>query len=331
MPESGPEPFPRQTEAPERYGHARAPAARPARRNIWPWLIIGVLLSFLIGLLASPWLEAEVRAYLPNGVQPPVSEARLAEVQALETRLAQLEARPTPVDTRAGTVSAERIAALEAASGARLQADSNLSAQLEGIAAELERVSERALAGDDRIRDLFLLGVMRRMLEAGRPLTPIEEQVAMRFRARDAAAVDALAAWSREPQTRRTLGARLPDLGRVAEAADAEAEGDWWHRLKTRLSSLVTVRTPVGEESPGSRDAVKATAAALRDDDLELGISEMARGPQNAATLLWIRDARLLLAAEVALDRLDAAALSTALPAVEPAPTPPTQAPLNAR
>lgn len=335
MPDLGPDPFPRASSELERhaYAHPARPARQP-RRNIWPWLIAGLLASFTIGILGSPWIEAEVRSQLPEAVQP-AATAHRAELQALEARIARLESRPAP---KAGAAApAERIAALEAATAARQSADSQLSTQLQALATDLDRVSDQATAGDERIRDLFLLTVMRRMVEAGRPLTQIEDTVSARFRPRDSAAVEALAAWSREPQTRRTLAARLPELGEAGAQADEQAAGGWWERLKASLSSLITVQKPAGEQAPGSLEVVRAAYAALREDDLERAISEMASGPQSAATGQWVRDARLLLGAEVALDRLDSLALAATIPAVEPAPPPvaavtppPTQAPLNA-
>lgn len=337
MPEPGPDPFPRSADELDRNGYSRAHPARPPRqprRNIWPWLISALLASFIIGLLGSPWIEAEVRQHLPEAVRPQASPAQTAELLALEGRLARLESRPElPEALPAGAVAppADRIAALEAAAAERQKTDAELSAQLQALAADLDRVSDRALAGDERVRDLFLLGVMRRMVTSGRPLTPVEEIVAARFRTLDGAAVDALAAWSREPQTRRTLAARLPELGRAGAQADVQAAGNWWDRLKAGLSTLVTVRKPAGEQAPGSVEVVQAAAAALRNDDLELAISEIASGPQSTATRQWERDARLLLAAELALDRLDGLALTAAIPAVEPAAPPATQAPLNAR
>jgi hypothetical protein len=337
MPEPGSDPFSRSADESERSGYARIHSTRPpqqARRNVWPWVTAGVLASFVIGLLGSPWLEGHVRSRLPAAVQPPVSSVKTPEVQALEARLAKLETRPVaPVVAQPSSIDApvaDRLAALEAAAAARQTSESELAAQIQVLSTDLARLGDQALSRDDRIRDLFLLTVVRRMVESGRPLTAIEENVAARFRARDGAAVDALAAWSREPQTRRTLAARLPDLGRAGAEADAAAAGGWWARLKAGLSSLVTVRDPAGEGTPDRVEAVEAAAAALRDDDLELAVSELASGPQSAATRQWERDARLLLAAEVALDRLDGLALTAAIPAAEPDPAPAAQAPVNA-
>lgn len=332
MSDPGPDPFPRPAEEAERYGSARPHPARvpvQQRRSIWPWLVAGILASFLIGLLASPWLEAEVRGHLPAGIQPP-EPAASAEVQALEARLAQLESRPPVPRAAAAPPSMEWANALEAAQSERLQADTDLSAQLQAVASDLRRVNEQARAGDERMRDMFLLGVARRMVLAGRPLTPVEELFARRFRGTDASAVDAMMEWSREPQTRRTLASRLPELGRVAAETEATAAGNWWERLKAGFSSMVTVRDPGGERAPDGEEAVKGAVSALRNDDLELAISELGSGPQTPATRQWIRDARLLLAAETALDRLDALALAAAIPVADTAVAPPGQAPVNA-
>lgn len=333
MPDPGLDPFPRSADDAERFSYTRTHPARapvPQRRSIWPWLIAGVLASFLIGLLASPWLEAEVRGHLPAGIQPP-EPAVSAEMRALEARLAQLESGPAVAEAKADAPpSGEWATALEAAQTERLKADADLSTQLQAVANDLRRVNDQALAGDERMRDMFLLGVARRMLLAGRPLTPVEDLFAQRFRGADASAVDAMMDWSREPQTRRTLANRLPELGRVAAQAEATTAGSWWERLKAGFSSMVTVRNPSGERAPGGEEAVRGAASALRSDDLELAISELASGPQTAATRQWIRDARLLQAAETALDRLDALALAAAIPVTEAPAAPPGQPPVNA-
>jgi hypothetical protein len=74
--------------------------------------------------------------------------------------------------------------------------DANILARLDALAAEVARTSSAAAETDSRTRDLFLLSVARRMLDAVRPLTPIDGAIEGRFRAKDPAAVDALAAWS---------------------------------------------------------------------------------------------------------------------------------------
>lgn len=323
MPDPGPDTFARATadaDRGDRNAYGRIPSDPPAgqpRRDIWPWLMAGILASFLIGLLGSPWLEAEVRRHLP---QSSAEESQTERVEALEVRLKNLESLPPPPVGSAlpqdAAVSA-RIAALETATAAHESARGNLSAELQALTDNIARVSDQATTGDETVRDMFLLAVMRRMVETGRPLTPLDPYVAARFRARDGAAVDALLAWSREPQTRRTLAARLPELGRTGAQADSQAAGSFWERVKAGLAGLITVRQPDVAETPGRADVVREASAALRNGELELAISEMAAGPQDSATREWVRDGQLLLAAEVALDRLDSRTLAQAITLAE--------------
>ncbi|MCG2841360.1 hypothetical protein L6Q21_10240 [Sandaracinobacter sp. RS1-74] len=307
---------------------ARPP--EPARRNIWPWVTAGILASLLIGMIGSPWFEAKVRRNLPEAIQPAAS----ADVRGLEARLADMELRlasPAPsggADEDADAIA--RISALETAAQAREQAGLEATDRLNQLAVELQRMNEELSSGDERIRDLFLLSVMRRMLEAGRPLNPIEDMVSARFREKDGGAVETLAAWSREPQTRETLAKRLPELARVGREADAQQAGGWWERLKLGFSRMVTVRRPAGEDRPGQAEVVQAAAEALRAGDLGLAISEMQAGRQTAETRQWIRDAELLLAAESGLDRLDSQALSAAIATARADAPAETARPLNA-
>ena len=125
--------------------------------------------------------------------------------------------------------------------------DVNLAARLDALAAEVARTNTAVVETDMRTRDLFLLAVARRMLEAGRPLTPIERALENRFREADGAAVDALAAWTAAPQTQRTLKDRLKALQEMPEAADTRS---WWDRLTSRLAGLVTVRGQTAETAP---------------------------------------------------------------------------------
>jgi hypothetical protein len=196
--------------------------------------------------------------------------------------------------------------------------DANLVARLDALAAEVARTSSAVVETDARTRDLFILSVARRMLESGRPLTPIEPAIADRFAKSDAAAVEALGAWSRAPQTRSTLKSRLEAIGDLPSSEEA---GGWWERLKARLSGLVSVR---GErvETADSAALMAEARTAMAAGDLELAVSALSGGDWSPAVRQWVADARILAAGEEALARLETDALEAGIGAAQARPAP---------
>lgn len=277
------------------------------------WLLVGLLFAFLLGLLGSPLAERQARSMLPPTFR---EEGVLAAEPEVDQLLARLEALESAVaDNSAATVGpSDPVPAVPSGQQAAATPDSPTAAQVDQLAGEVARLAVLLDGSEARVRDLFLLSVARRMLEAGRPLTPVLEAIRLQFRSVDAAAVEALEAWSVAPQTRATLRAQL-ELLQPAPAP----QGSFWERLGARLSGLVRVR---GEsEVPAAKDAETQLAEArthLRAGELELAISSLGRGGDTAESRQWIADARLLLAAEDALARLDADALARAIAAVRP-------------
>lgn len=309
--------------------NARQKRARPLWPPIWPWAIAGLLLAFVLGLLGSPRFERELRGQLPAPLQSEratPADPRVAELVARVDRLEEMAGRQgaalqPPVD--------------EAGLGARLQSvetraiaaeanDQNLAARLDALAAEVARTNMAVVETDMRTRDLFLLAVARRMLDAGRPLTPIERTLENRFRKVDGAALDALAAWTSAPQTKRTLQDRLKAVEQLPEAADLRS---WWDRLTSRLAGLVTVRDHAAQSAADPDVLLAQALAAMEAGDTNLAIAALGVGDGDGeavwppAVRQWVIDARTLVAAEDALARLETNALESGVGALQvPAP-----------
>jgi hypothetical protein len=301
-----------------RENSAQADARSDSGRAIWPWAVAGLLFAFLLGLIGSPLFEREARGHLPAALQTEQLVPADPRVDGLAERVARLEAE------RGGPQAAAAVPQDVAGIGVRLQAvesraiaaetnDANLLAMLDALAAELSRTRNAVAQTDSRTRDLFLLSVARRMVEVGRPLTPIEDVIDARFRADDGAAVEALSAWSAAPQTRETLQSRLETLAQTPATDEAAS---WWDRLKRRLSGLVTVR---GEapEGPDSEALMAQARDAMAAGDLGLAISALGDGDWPPAVAQWVQDARTLQAAEHALDRLETSALESGVAALQ--------------
>jgi hypothetical protein len=322
---------------------AKAPAQRT--RSVWPWFFVALLVALVLGMIASPWFERELRQQLPEALQADHSVAADPRMEDLAARVARLEARPAgalPVLPGAAGDMAPvtgRIAALEAQAAAFQTSDATVSARLEQLAADLQRTSGVAEAGDRQVRDLFMVSVARRMVESGRPLGPVLSALSARFSGQDAAAVDSLELWSSVPQTRASLSARLETMDEtVVTSKQAEGPG-FWDRLMSRISGLVTVREQSGE--PVAADVLLGAREAMAGGDVALAASRLQRAPPSSVRDQWLSDARALLAAEAALDRLemtlldaasaDAAALASAIvPPAVAAPAPATGEQANA-
>lgn len=306
-------------------GPAGEAASPPARRNPWPWVVAGAAVVFSIGMIGSPWFEKQVRSQMPVALQQgPATDPR---VDALEARVRALERAPQGSATAplAGTAGAGvllegRVAALEAQAAALQGNDSSLVSRLGQVSEELARTSGAVAAGDRQVRDLFLLGVARRLVELGRPLGRVEALLAERFGTVDAPAVEALAGWSRVPQTRETLLARLETLNETLPEAAADG-ASWWARLKARLSGLVTVQQTGSGPAQPDLGAVPAARRALETGDLAIAAARIEQAPAGPGRDQWLADARALLAAEAALDRLETQLLADAaatMPTVQP-------------
>lgn len=302
---------------------ARSMSARriavPKKRSFWPWLVGALLLALLVGMIASPWFEQQVRRQMPGALQAEQPVARDPRVDALLSRVEQLEAR-----TAAGPAAAHgadvahnletvtgRIAALEAQAAAFQSSDASIASRLGQLALDLEQAGNLAEAGDRQVRDLFMVSAARRMVEKGRPLGPVQSALSARFSAQDAAAIRSLEHWSGAPQTRASLAGRLETMGdAMVEPARTGAPG-FWERLMTRISGLVTVYdgTIAG---PIDRDALADARDALAADDVALAATRLQAMPPSIVRDQWLADARALVAAEAALDRLESMLLDAA-------------------
>ena len=291
---------------------AQAITAAQRKRNIWPWLLLAVMTAFTLGMTGSPWLQTRVRSWFPANPATSAPDPVAKEADGIESRLAMLEQELARQKQRKPAIPP---------AAAIVAADADASAQVQQLAVELHGLRALMESGDAQVRDMFLLSVARRMVERGRPLAEIEQPLQDRFGGADGAAMDALRAWSREPQSIPTLAARLPGL--LHAAPDAQPAGTWWERLTTALNGLVRKQEPLSAGSPERREALVSAGIAIRQGDLAEAVTMVASLPPTAAAAQWLHEARLLQGALDALDRLDGLALTRGVPAaaaVESAP-----------
>ncbi len=305
-------------------GGLEPPAPRP-RRHIWPWVILGVVLSFTLGVIGSPWLETRVRSYLPQGSSQTWLQVRDSRVEGLRLRIEELEAKQRDVSAVEEALAAQmsagsapalaaRVDALEATVEARQVGTRNVDSTLHQLEGEIRQLRDQAGGGDARMQDLFLLSVLRRIVESGRPLGDMEAILNARFRSRDASAVEALLTWSNQPQSRQTLAARITRLRETMPPRPEQAvRQGWWVQLKMGLGGLVRAHDPTQPDDVLDRDNFRLARTALHNGDLGYAIARLEKEQRSADVRQWLADARVLQAAELALDRLDSISLREAM------------------
>jgi hypothetical protein len=319
------------------------PAALARRRGLWlvlPWLLLLALVAALVAMVSSGRLTGGLRLPVtqapgpatPAPVEtPPAAQALQGEVEALKSRLAELES------ARSDPTAAAPPAALGASSGVEqrlevaerdlrrlAEAGRMTEARIDALINDLDAVgatSGPAATSMARARDFFILLGVRRHVERGRPLGALEPALRQQFEGREPAAVAALAAWSRAPVSERLLRDQL-----VAPPASpdtvAEADG-MFSRLWQGLRGLVELRRADEEAVEVARDRA---SLALAQGDLPTAIAIIEAAPAGTAPDGWKDDARRLSTALDGLERLELIALqdaSAAVPAPQPAAIPP--------
>ena len=246
---------------------------------------------------------------------PPPPQRQPAEAAAspglpeLDRRVAALEARSAAPASDVAEIRRE-VARLTVSSA-------ELATRIEAV----DKAVHSQAAGDptDLALVLALLQV-RDAIEAGRPFAAAYEALAALAQARPEIA--ASAAPLAEPATaglpgRVVLANRLRELtdaiasAKAPAKADAEAS-DWAEEAWRRLVGLVTIRRidGVGQDQAGTGPAAAVNVAlqALAGGDLEVAVGALDKltGAPAEAARPWLRMAKDRLAAEAALQRIEA-------------------------
>ncbi len=322
-----------------RAGRVPPPASPP--RAVLAWALTAALLAFALGLIANPWFERSVRSHLP-GFAPTVTPT-VADVAALEGRIAVLEARPLVKAVPAGSATdpavGERVARVEGAMAtmsAALPAETarsdKLASDLAALAARVDANAGATAAALDsatataaRAEAMLVAAAVRRQLAAGARLGPLELTLRRDFAAHAAPQVEAIAALGNAPVTlaglRSGLGALRPALTGSATAPGVAR--DWWDNLRDSLASIVRPAGTTSGTEPSAR--VERADRDLAAGDVAAAVTEIAALPPvlRARAAAWLSAADRYLVGWRALGELDALLLDPLAPAPPPAPPAP--------
>ncbi|MEP9358889.1 hypothetical protein [Sphingomonas sp. KR3-1] len=176
--------------------------------------------------------------------------------------------------------------------------------------------SRNAASYATRAERMMIVFAVRRAIERGQPLGPLDAQLRARFGERNGDAVAAILRAAAQPVTLEDLRAALDTLG--PQLAN-DPKDSLWNRVRRMLGNLVVLRE-AGTPSPLPAERLRRARRALDRGDVEAALAEVAHMPGVAVAESWTGAARRYVAARVALTEIERAAMD--LPATAAAPAP---------
>lgn len=245
----------------------------------------------------------------------------LIDVQIGDSGVPQLVTSPIAPPSPSASAAEAVAVANRAQVDAQIDSASAKLAALEQRLAELNQQAIAASGNASHAEALLLAFAARRAVERGQPLGWIEAQLRARFGQTQGAAVDRVIAAGAMPVTISQLGEEFELLGtQLVGGTKDEGTWDWFSR---QVSDLFVIRHD-DSPSPAPELRLERTRAFLAGGKVEAAVAEIEKMPGRAAANDWIVHARDYMAAQRALDQLEAAALTGAQPVSAPATLPAT-------
>ena len=268
---------------------ARGPETRP------PYLIGG--LAFVGGIAVTA-----AAFQLGGGGSTPRPVPSLVPVETVQTEPNRPAALPAGTDV--------------ATLGAREQELAGRLDQLELRLRDITGSARNASSYASRAEQLLIAASVRRAIERGQPLGPLEGQLRQRFGESHGEAVSMILRASAEPVT---LGDLRLALETIAPRLASGTDDSMWMSVRRLLSDLVVLRE-ADSPSPRTSDRLRRARLALDHGDVETALAEVVHMPGVASAESWASAARRYVAARQGLLEIERAALEA------PSATPPATA-----
>ncbi|UZK65175.1 hypothetical protein [Sphingomonas sp. M1-B02] len=273
----------------------------------------GFRTNYLIGGLAFlGGIAVAAGAFQLVGDQPP------AAVPAPAPSVSAPQAPPTvapalPASTDIATLSAR---------------EQELAARLDALQLRLREVDRSARAASTyatRAEKMMIAVAVRRSIERGLPLGPLEPQLRQAFGEGHGDAVAAVLRGAAEPVTIEDL--RLA-LDTIAPRLVSDPNDSLWGSVRRQLGDLIVLRQ-ADSPSPRAADRLRRARRTLDEGQVEAALAEVAHLPGAASAESWVAAARRYISARDGLIEIERAAIE-AVPATPPPAAPPIVEPAPA-
>lgn len=275
----------------EDIGHVIAPPAQPRRRG--PWLLLGLLLAFAIGVGATIWAMPFLERWWQGADRATSAAAHLplaatGRAGAAYGQAPNGQAYAQPLGADAARMADMRVAQLED--------------RLNRITVEAQAASSNAA----RAEGLLVAFAARRALDSGTPLGYVEGQLRLRFGQAQPRAVATIINAAREPVTLIDLRAGL--LAVSDQITRNPPNIGWWEAVEQEARALVTLRKTT-TPSPRPQAALERALRYIDAGRVSSALTEVDRMPGKAAAARWTEYARRYQEARRALDLIETAAI----------------------
>lgn len=205
-----------------------------------------------------------------------------------------------------------------------------LGAREQELAARLDQLDQRLRDVDAGARNaasyatqaerLMIAFSVRRAIERGLPLGPLEAQLRRRFGETHGDAVATIVQAAGQPVTLEDLRLALDTIApRLGSAPDESL----WSNFRRALGDMIVLRD-ADVPSPRPADRLRRARRTLAEGQVEAALAEVARMPGAASAASWVTAARRFIGARAALREIELAAMET------PPPAPAAPAPVRA-
>lgn len=192
-----------------------------------------------------------------------------------------------------------------------------LYAREQALAARLDQLDQRLRDVDNGARTaaghatqaerLLIAVAVRRAVERGQPLGPLELQLRQRFGESHADAVGTIVQAAGQPLTLEDLRLALDALGPRLLVAPGET---WWGGARRLIGDLVVLRRQ-DSPSPRGTDRLKRAQRMLDEGQVEAALAEVIHLPGAGSGESWVTAARRYIGARAALREIELAAMET--------------------
>lgn len=266
----------------EDSGHAVAPPVIPRRRG--PWLLLGLLIAFAVGVGATIWAMPSLERWWRGGDRATSAAARMPMTATSRMPLPYAQ----PLNADAARMVDMRVTQLED--------------RLNRITVEAQAASSNAA----RAEGLLVAFAARRALDSGTPLGYVEGQLRLRFGQAQPRAVATIINAAREPVTLIDLRAGL--LAVSDQVIRNPSNVSWWDAMEQEAKALVTLRKTT-TPSPRPQAALERALRYIDAGRVSSALTEVERMPGKAVAERWTEYARRYQEARRALDLIETAAI----------------------